>query len=508
MRRSVSYIVASLALVGGSYAQDLQIAGTVVNSVTGAPIRGALVRLQCIQSDKPINKADVTETGGGFRISGLTTGRCFGDAEKPGFSSLRSAAEPIEVPRSIDNLVLRLEPLAKIYGRVLDGGGEHLSRAAIRLFASTIDEGRRVVKRVRTVNTDGAGQFRLWNLEPGDYYLLAAGRGGGTALVVAHAAPAPNSHESFAPVYFGGAADRASATPITVKAGQEFEANLTVTMRTAYRVRGRLRNARPHQPIDVELLRGGHDVSAARGLVNGATGQFEIQDVASGTYTLRATQSRGGDPIRAEQDIEIGERDVNGLTLDLLPQVDVTGRVQIDAPAERRWMRAMVTLTAEDAAVARAASDDEGKVAVKVFPGRYRFRVENGSAYAVSATSGNVDLLATRTLVVPPGGLPPLDIVMSTQGGRLRIKAPEEGTRERWVVVVPTGPGDVVTTREDAGPLGLPILAPGNYEVFLFRSLDGLEYHNPAVVRAWGRGVPVRIDKGSTASVELTEYVK
>ena len=192
---------------------------------------------------------------------------------------------------SLDAVALRLLPLGKIAGKVTDTEGDPVPGVAVRALRAVLQDGRRIFKQDRSVTTDDRGQYRLWNLQPGEYYIVAAGRSGGTVTYVGPSSSG-GVHEGFAPVYYPAASDRASATPIVMTPGQEFAADLKIAMQPAFRVRGTLRGASMREPVKLELLRGAGEVSANRVLVNAATGRFEAIDVVPGTYRCAPPRAR------------------------------------------------------------------------------------------------------------------------------------------------------------------------------------------------------------------------
>jgi hypothetical protein len=232
-----------------------------------------------------------------------------------------------------------LQPLGKIAGKVTDSDGDPVPGVSVRALHAILQDGRRSFKEDRSVSTDDRGQYRLWNLQPGEYYIAAAGRAGGTLTYVGTLSSG-SVHEGFASVYYPAARDRASASPIAMTPGQEFTADLKIAMQPAFRLRGTLRNVSVREPVKVELLRGAGEIGANRVLVNGATGRFEANDVVPGTYLLRASQGKGETEIRGEQQVQVGRADVDGLVVELLPGVKVTGVVRsAQVEATRRASR-------------------------------------------------------------------------------------------------------------------------------------------------------------------------
>ena len=233
----------------------------------------------------------------------------------------------VQLGPSHDAVALHLQPLGKIIGKVTNNEGDPVPGVSIRALHALIEDGRRSFKQDRSVATDDRGQYRLWNLQPGEYYIAAAGRSGGTLTYVGPLSSGAG-HEGFAPVYYPAAPDRSAATPIAVTPGQEYTADLKIAMQPAFRVRGTLRNVSVSVPVKVELLRGAGEIGANRVLVNGATGRFEANDVVPGTYLLRASQGKGEAEIRGELQVQVGRADIDGLVVELLPGVKVTGVVR------------------------------------------------------------------------------------------------------------------------------------------------------------------------------------
>ena len=304
--------------------------------------------------------------------------------------------------------MLSISPLAKIHGKVTDIDGEPVSGVSVRALHSEIQDGRRIFRQDRSVTTDDQGEYRMWNFEPGDYYIVAAGRSGGTAVIVGPTPAYGLAREGFEPAYNPAARDRASATVIPLTPGQEFEANLEIRLQPAFQVRGTLRNLAPYQPVTLELRRGPNEVSANRVLVNAATGRFQADDVVPGAYLLRARQSTGDNQLWAELPVQVGRGNVHGIVLDLVRGVTVSGvlrglpppepATQIPLPHGARRFRGRVTLhpvestdtfsgLSAGADEQGAFSDEQGAFSIEgVPPGRYRLEVSAPQGYVSSAT--------------------------------------------------------------------------------------------------------------------------
>jgi hypothetical protein len=509
------------ALAASCLAQDsnrgFYISGTVTNSQTGQPVKQALVLAWVARSGDQLRQIPaLTDGAGNFSLTGLGAGTYSLTVQKNGYTSdpgLSAVAR--QVGPSLDAVALRLLPLGKIAGKVTDTEGDAVPGVAVRALRAVLQDGRRSFKQDRSVTTDDRGQYRLWNLQPGEYYIVAAGRSGGTVTFVGPSSSG-GVHEGFAPVYYPAASDRASATPIVMTPGQEFAAHLKIAMQPAFRVRGTLRGASMREPVKLELLRGAGEVSANRVLVNAATGRFEAIDVVPGTYTLRASQGKGEAEIRGERPVHVGRADVDGLSVELAPGVTVTGAVQgaqtVNARGQAFMMRCSVSLVSigNDADIAppiRGVSGDDGKVGIGgVHPGRYRVQVQAFGGYVASLTSGPKDLRNGAEWVIGPGTSPePLEIVLRTDGGSISgtiddsLKA-LDGT---GVLVAPIAGGEAQRAAAYLGKFDFYGLAPGDYQVLLVRDIETIEFRNPELVRGFKGGEIAHVTAGGKTTITL-----
>jgi hypothetical protein len=185
----------------------------------------------------------------------------------------------------------------------------------IQALESRLRDGRRVISKPRSVATDDRGQYRLWNLSAGNYFVKAAGRSGATRLYIGDRGPSFDSHQSFKPVYYGGAQSLSSASPVSLKPSEHAQADFTLSLQPATKIQGTLTNFTPYQTVQFELLSGTAEDSANRVALNSSTGRFEMQDVAPGNYRLRATQGSADQRTRAEVDVQVPPSGVKDVAL-------------------------------------------------------------------------------------------------------------------------------------------------------------------------------------------------
>jgi Carboxypeptidase regulatory-like domain len=547
MRRVALFFCALLLLSAQNQKGDYSIRGTVVNSRTGEPVKGALVTLWKMPSPEsipessrtPAGKTALAGIGGEFEFTGLSEGQYNLTPQKPGFAPHVVEGGPesspfIKLTASITGVQAKLAPLGAIEGKVVDQDNEPVRGVSVSALEINILDGVRYTTTANAVVTNDLGLFRIWNLSPGKYYVKALGKSGGTFVYVGDNANRYDSSEGFGAVYSGGARDLDSATPVVIAAGTQARADCTVSLEPAFKVRGHLQNFSPYETVKFEILQGDEDVSAGRVALNGTTGAFEIHDVINGSYTLLATQ---GQKARGQMTINVKGADVDSVALALLPPVTVHGVVRLVGPAPEPRKPASGTTDFEPLelppscgvslrAPGRALGMGHGGQATengqftieRVYAGEYRVTVSCTGGYPSSALSGSSDLLATPRITVEPGVAPaPIEIALKPGGGTLQGKIvinpkPQQG----GVLLVPTflastGPVfdalDSEPGSADEPDFEFPDLAPGDYVAYFFATAEPLEFRSPAFLQSLTGGVKVHIEDGKTTEIAISTSV-
>lgn len=527
-------ILAPLALAASNAQGDYSVSGTVRNSMTGEPIRGAVVTLITAPDvrgefipDGGI-RTTISGSSGEYSFSGLANDQYNVTAQKPGFipanypdGDAPEASSGSSAQRHADIL---LAPLGVIEGTIVNQYGDPQNRVSVALFQLTISEGERNIQAFGlTKTTDDLGQYRFWDLQPGKYYLKVMNRAGGTHMYVGDGLAYFESWEGFHPVYFGGAADIDSATPVTIDKGSDAHADFKLTVEPAYRIRGSLENFTPHQTVTFELIQGEDNVAPSRVSLNGGTGQFEIVDVPSGQYLLRATQGIRG---RAEIHVTVSGADLMSVSAALLPPATVKGTVRTIGSTPDNPSPEAIGIRTPRPGCSVALRSGEKQIVVpanshwapefsipNVFAGEYRVRVDCVGGYPLSVTSGSTDLLSTPVLTIQPGSdPPPIEIVMKAGGGSLHGKITTHPDHALGAILVPafsasTGPRQIMpifSADENSFEFFGQNLAPGDYTIYPVTDTSEFEYRNPAVLRTLTGGSSVRIEENKTTEVTLT----
>ncbi len=144
------------------------VAGEVVDSRTGAPIAGALIRAsRASDPSATFLVSDVSTGNGAYSISGLPPVPIElvvepppGQPYLPASSGAPGDAVVIDGAATIDDKVLRLQLGAEIRGRVLDDAGQPVARASVRVVGCSPD------CQTETIS-DQTGAYRIVGVTPG-----------------------------------------------------------------------------------------------------------------------------------------------------------------------------------------------------------------------------------------------------------------------------------------------------------------------------------------------------
>lgn len=306
-----------------------RVKGRLVTAETGAAVRRAQVR---ISGSDILPKMATTDNEGSYEFRDLPAGRYTISATKSGYVSVGyGQTRPFESPKPIeltdgqviDKADIVMPRGSVISGRIVDEFGEPLADATVTAMRSSWSNGRRRLQAAgRTATTNDLGQYRIYGLPPGEYYVSASLRGGHEMMVMemavaairtssAAASEAPTS--GYAPTYYPGTANGTEAQKLTLAIGQEAmntdfglipvrlaKVSGTVIGSEGRPLEGVMVSASPRNAGASTLVFPGG--AAARTDKNG---NFTLSSVAPGEYTLNArttnfvTSDRRGDGERA-----------------------------------------------------------------------------------------------------------------------------------------------------------------------------------------------------------------
>lgn len=504
------------------------IRGVVTAADTNTPLRRAQVVASSAQNGPP--RAASSDANGRFELAGLPAGQWTVTASKGGFvsqqygqrRSLESVA-PIDLgdgQRFTANFALSRGGV--ITGRISDEYGDPVTGARVEVLRLQTAQGRRRLVPAGTANqTDDTGAFRVYGLDPGEYYV-------GARFQVAFQ-PGDRPPANFAPVYYPGTGNLADALRIKVEASAEQSGiNFAVIPVRVVTISGTVTDTAGSPAQAVIALQ---STSAIDGPLNvraqsrsSPDGSFSINDVAPGEYTLEVNtvQGRGGAtaPEVASIPLVVGSDDVTGLAIVTSKGGAIRGSVATDGGTRPTTTNLQVSAQPIGGGlrgtglVAQVGSS--GTFELAGLAGSYALRVDRvPDGWAVKSITLNGREMADVAFDVRGTDQIAARIVLTDRINELTgtVRAGGQASANASVVVFPEDPAfwpfpsrRVRTTRVDKdGVFRLRALPPGQrYLAIAVDYLEQGEFQDPEFLqRMKPRGVAITLGDGETKNIEL-----
>lgn len=411
--------------------------GHVFAGDTGQPLRKAQVRIFAPEIRE--NRMTTTDEHGAYEFKEVRPGRYTISASKGSYVGISygqqrpaDAPKPIEIldRQTVERVDLALPRGAIITGRIVDEFGEPAPEIQIMMQRYQFMQGqRRLVPVGRTASTNDIGEFRLFAIPPGQYYLSATWRN-----------PNPNSSASsnrtaYAPLYFPGTVAVNEARRISVGAGQQID-DLVMVLKPvkASRITGTVTgtDGKPLTPAMLMVTQSntGFGFAMAGSAQVTPDGSFTVNGLAPGTYNLRA-QRMGGPgegPEIAMADVTVNGDDVSDVRLVAAKPSRLTGRILVDPSAAASLPETltigvapvtMIGIPAPPPPPARVAEDMTFEL--RPTPGAFRLILGGGfagapSGWAVRSVRVNgVDVTDSGIVVKPDEDIAGVELELTNQ---------------------------------------------------------------------------------------------
>src|SRR5262249_51601108 len=143
---------------------------------------------------------------------------------------------------TLKDLVIRMTRAANVNGRIADENGLPASGVTVRLIKATYNaNGIRLFQQAGTSRTNDRGEYRLYWMTPGRYYLVAGTPPGIPPGVDPGGVPSPNeTPDPYTFTYYPGTTDLARAMTVELKAGAEIAMDFSVPHAQLYKISGRV----------------------------------------------------------------------------------------------------------------------------------------------------------------------------------------------------------------------------------------------------------------------------
>jgi hypothetical protein len=160
-----------------------RIAGRVLTADTGRPVARARVFINA--AEVPGGRGTQTDADGTYEFTELPAGRYTVNVSKTGFISLSygqrrplQAGTPLQLAdaQQLSGIDFRLPRGSVIAGHVMDETGDPMPGISVQVMRYQYAQGNRQLMPAGNAQTDDQGAFRVWGLNPGDYYVSAQSR--------------------------------------------------------------------------------------------------------------------------------------------------------------------------------------------------------------------------------------------------------------------------------------------------------------------------------------------
>jgi len=577
----IALLIAIPLLSSQQQAGSASIEGIVVKLGTTEPIPGAVVELSKPPA-APNTPAEVlkviTGDDGKFTFRNLQAGEYRLVAARPGGTynpaqygqrDPRSPGTPLtlSLAQRMTDVRLEMAGTGAISGRVYDRYGEPVPYAKVLAMQDWYHEGNRLLNFVQSVQTDDRGEYRLFWLPPGRYYVGVRPedtQGGSTttfvntpdrmSLYFEEVSTVPPLKrtivdnevvtETYMLTFYGGQTDPLKAQPVEVRSNMTvpgIDIPLSAGTVRARKIQGTVINGATGQPSPGATISALPKIFMANRVAPNTTadanGKFTIRGLTSEGYNLHFRTATGN--LFGFLPIDAGTADLENIALVAKPGVPVSGKISFEGRPftdnDPDLPRLQVIIT-QDPGIAGVPSPPpatpagSGNFTVQnVAPLGWDFEIYVRGAlppgtYVKSIKLGTQDVLNAKFYPEPGdsqrGGLhidgpvdQPLEIVLGTGTGTVEGTAVDDKQQPapyRTIVLLPDVPlrhrFDLhrVTTSDTSGKFRLQNVTPGSYKLFAFDKIDAGAWEDASVMQSYeGGGHSMRIQENSKETVEV-----
>ncbi len=516
--------------------------GQVVNAVTGEPIKKASILLNPAQPKQDATSySTITDVNGHFGMSNISPGAYRLSSERTGFvRGEYGSAGPMRVgitltlsaSQEMKISTFKLQPHAVISGRVLDEDGEVMANVLVQAMTHRYVQGKRQLVPAGSSSTNDLGEYRIFGLGPGRYYLSANYRNQqmGWMAVDHTAGVAPNApEEGYALTYYPGTMDPGGAMPIVVAAGRSMSNMDIKLMRThTVRIRGRVTNAGSQGAMRTMIMLAPKDpygfglYDRSPTSVRGKEGKFEFRGVTPGSYQLIAQYMEDNNRYMARVPVDVGNTNVEGLEVTFKPMMEISGTVVVEGNnADVNVALLNVSLQPKEFSPMGGGGGsrvkEDGTFTIRsISADTFRATIFGGGdqVYLKSVQVGQQEVKNGEFTVVDDAP-PTVRLVLSVAGAQVSghvTGEKQEPIQGATVVLVPAvekrdQPQLFKTaTTDQNGSFTLKSIAPGDYKLFSWDSVEQGAWQDPEFLAQFenkGKTVSFKENDQSTADLEL-----
>jgi hypothetical protein len=512
------------------------VSGTVLRKGTDEPIHFARITLDPTNKDQK-KFHSITGPNGKFTITDVPPGEYLLSVVRNGYvRESYGAMHPLDPPtplnittaKPLDYLLFRLTPAGVITGHVRDENGEPLPGAEVNALLRRFVAGKQTLIPAGEVLVNDLGEYRLFELTPGKYLLSVSLRPNfGFLMSEGFMNSQRNSEEREGSVttYYPGTTDPAQATSVNVDPGSEVRSlDFSLSPSGIFHIRGHVFG------IDAKDSRRGGTVMLLRAsdrlmalfpeksaAIDAKDGNFDISEVAPGSYEVLANGVADGIPVMGHRSVEVSGSDAEGVDITFKPNATVQGHLHWEdksTAANGTWQ---VSLDGYEQLYEESSAEvqPDGSFELKyVGQDAYSLNITGPApdAYLKTASYGSSDALGT--FHVTPGSDAILDLLISSRGAHIHgtvmnsDPVPVSGV---WVALIPDDANAKIkrlyqSMRTTAnGKFEFRGVAPGTYSLYSWDYVEEHDWDDPEFLKPFKtKSASVTVAEGDTKSLDLT----
>ena len=542
------YSIALLLFVAwkadASQSPEIVVQGIVTNGDSGAPVPSAQVRLSTTRPGelRPVEFTAFTSTDGKFHLA-VPPGEYTILAQRPGFfgpavNGVRRVNDTRKMTasagRPVESQELSLVPGGVITGRVVDQAGKAPERITISAMQVRYDNGKPSVVRVRTANTSESGEYRIYWIPPGDYFVMY--EPGLTS--VATATIVGSNSAILTRTYFPGSSKFDSALAVSVPPGGELQ-NIDFALQTtpSFKVSGRVVNpyapaggpptditAQPNftlvssdftvQEIVMSSFANSLPMSERQG------GGFELKGIPPGHYELFASIRTPAFAVThsGSTPIDVATQDVKDLVISVHPPMDLKGQLTVSGTLrlpEKTKVSLRYAGSSRISPPLEAETDSSGAFTFKgLVDGLYKISaVPPANAFVSDIRQGDRSIYSDNFVRVGEDAPLSLQIALAPDPGRISgmvSHPPGKKGADTTVVLVPeTARSNFLlyqaTQVDEAAEFTLNNIAPGRYKLFAWEGVPSNAWLNSTFLSRYeDQGAAITVNAGTNSGLRTS----